>query len=203
MRRALTNRNDAPFLCLSVFSLRHQLLSTLHSSLSPLVSLLSPSRSLAPSSSRGPPSSLVDTLLYGSPSVDFVRRWNVLSRRVSSVHHWLNLNQLRQATPFVDAVRRDAEALHRLAKAEIDTLTVSLACDASPTSAADGSSLFAFLASSHHLLFLGLEAAMLVAIVVACWIATSQLDRLEAAVVRILPTAIAEKIGLKTKRKYF
>jgi hypothetical protein len=109
---------------------RHVILSELHGSMVQLASLL-PQLQTRLSDPRRPgrsSSALLDEHLYASPSLDFVRRWNVLSYQQERAAHWLSVNQLAQGWLYAQAAAHDARQLAELLRAELQWLTVTLAC---------------------------------------------------------------------------
>ena len=109
---------------------RHVILSELHGSMVQLASLL-PQLQTRLSDPRRPgrsSSALLDEHLYASLSLDFVRRWNVLSYQQERAAHWLSVNQPAQGWLYAQAAAHDARQLAELLRAELQSLSVTLAC---------------------------------------------------------------------------
>ena len=206
----------------SLCSARHVILSEVDASMRALSSLFPALRSGRSSSassplSLSPPSTVLDPLLYSSPSLDFIRRWNVLSFHQQRLAHWLNLNHLPQAWLYAQAARHDAEQMATLIRKEMARVKASLKCDeddesgveslaglplAAPSSASSASSQ---LSASHYLFFVLLELAMLAGIVVFFWMLSSYPHAVVAAIAKCLPQQIVQAMGLNRigKRKDF
>jgi hypothetical protein len=158
----------------------------------------------------GPSSALLDSLLYASPRVDFVRRVNVLTFQQARAAHWLNLNHMSQAWLYIQAAAHDMRQLVSLVRREVEELEVTLRCggdsasDASvaglplsQSSAASGgsaSSASAVLSSSgpSWAVFAALEGLVLLVLVVTVWFASSY-PHLAA---KALPDPVARLLGL-------
>jgi len=226
-------------LLLAFSSVRHVLLSELHSSMYALASLfpslsqklsapigsgLAGPSSTVPdlfsaalsSSSRGrlrdPPAALLDSLLYSSSKLDFVRRWNVLSYQQQRAAHWLNLHHLPQAWLYIQAASHDARQMADLIRAELDTLQVRLQCasesDAEGAGAQDdlsvaglplaaasassaGSSAVSaaqLLSASHWFFFVTVEVCLLCSIILFVWLLTNK--------PKLIPQPIAKLLGV-------
>lgn len=183
--------------------------------LSSLFPALRSSRSASSASSSlslTPPSSVLDPLLYSSPSLDFIRRWNVLSFHQQRLAHWLNLNHLPQAWLYAQAARHDAEQMASLIRKEVSRIKTSLQCsqdDESGVESLAGLPLaapsFATSASSSSpilVVFVLLEAALMAGMIAFFWLLSAYPHAVMIVLAKCLPQQMVRAMGLNriTKR---
>jgi hypothetical protein len=183
------------------------LLSDLHSSLIDLASLFPSSLALSAHASSSPSSSLMDLLLYRSPRVDFLRRWSALKHKLDSASHWLNLHLTDQAVVYSRPATRDARILAREVRREMARITTTLECgrgamnraelsSAEVVATEDAASIASLLRFIVHLSFLFIEVGSLVLFVLIFAWGIKNPTRVQPILARILPTAVAKKLGV-------
>jgi hypothetical protein len=206
------------------FSMRHLLLSSLHQGMLELAAVVpslqvqsASTSAKSGASAKGDEStsgrivlapSLLNQVLYASPAVDFIRRWNVLSYLQQRAVHWINVNHFSQALPYVRAASHDATEMARLIQTELQhKMEATLQCGQDSGVVEDAMSSLP-LASGHTTpsavtfswlrwsFFVFLELSFLLFIVVAVTMCSLFPDRMAG----YLPKSMARAVGLAPAR---